>query len=154
MAGCERPHSVPEPTAVLTNISPKPRWNDAGFIQNDALAPWLSSRMAPPKFSEEGGGVSGRVPVPGATDVVRCAIDEALRCKKESKAETILLNLSGRGHFDMGACIAYFDGRLIDQDYDERELATALEQPASTWTRISCSSPSSRIGAFLKSPSQ
>jgi len=39
--------------------------------------------------------------------------------------DAILFNLSGQGHFDMGAYIAYFDGRLIDQDYDERELATA-----------------------------
>jgi hypothetical protein len=57
---------------------------------------------------------------------VRCAIDEALRCKREGKAETILFNLSGHGHFDMGAYIAYFEGRLTDRDYDEGELATAL----------------------------
>ena len=58
---------------------------------------------------------------------MRCAIDEALRCKAEGKAETILFNLSGHGHFDMGAYIAYFDGKLIDQDYDKAELAIALE---------------------------
>jgi tryptophan synthase beta chain len=68
----------------------------------------------------------GIVPAPESTHAVRCAIDEALRCKKEGKAETILFNLSGHGHFDMGAYIAYFEGRLTDQDYDEGELATAL----------------------------
>jgi len=68
----------------------------------------------------------GIVPAPESTHAVRCAIDEALRCKKEGKAETILFNLSGHGHFDMGAYIAYFDGRLTDQDYDEDELARAL----------------------------
>jgi tryptophan synthase beta chain len=68
----------------------------------------------------------GIVPAPEATHAVRCAIDEALRCKQEGKAETILFNLSGHGHFDMAAYINYFEGNLVDQDYDERELAVAL----------------------------
>jgi tryptophan synthase beta chain len=68
----------------------------------------------------------GIVPAPESTHAVRCAIDEALRCKAEGKAETILFNLSGHGHFDMGAYIAYFEGKLTDQTYDEGELAMAL----------------------------
>ena len=68
----------------------------------------------------------GIVPAPESTHAVRCAIDEALRCKKEGKAETILFNLSGHGHFDMQAYINYFEGKLVDQDYDEKELAVAL----------------------------
>ncbi len=68
----------------------------------------------------------GIVPAPEATHAVRCAIDEALRCKQEGKAETILFNLSGHGHFDMGAYIAYFEGKLTDQSYDEADLAMAL----------------------------
>jgi tryptophan synthase beta chain len=68
----------------------------------------------------------GIVPAPEATHAVRCAIDEALRCKAEGKAETILFNLSGHGHFDMQSYINYHDGKLVDQDYDERELAMAL----------------------------
>ena len=68
----------------------------------------------------------GIVPAPEASHAVRCAIDEALRCKKEGKKETILFNLSGHGHFDMQAYINYFEGKLVDQDYDEKELAMAL----------------------------
>ena len=68
----------------------------------------------------------GIVPAPESTHAVRCAIDEALRCKQEGKAETILFNLSGHGHFDMGAYIAYFEGKLTDQSYDESCLAMAL----------------------------
>ena len=68
----------------------------------------------------------GIVPAPESTHAVRCAIDEALRCKQEGKAETILFNLSGHGHFDMGAYIAYFEGKLTDQSYDEADLAMAL----------------------------
>ena len=68
----------------------------------------------------------GIVPAPESTHAVRCAIDEALRCKQEGKAETILFNLSGHGHFDMGAYIAYFEGKLTDQSYDDAALAMAL----------------------------
>jgi hypothetical protein len=59
---------------------------------------------------------------------VRAAIDEALRCKQEGKREVILFNLSGHGHFDMAAYISYFEGKLIDQDYDQKELAAALAE--------------------------
>ncbi len=68
----------------------------------------------------------GIVPAPESTHAVRAAVDEALRCKNEGKAETILFNLSGHGHFDMGAYIAYFEGKLTDRTYDEGALAKAL----------------------------
>jgi tryptophan synthase beta chain len=68
----------------------------------------------------------GIVPAPEATHAVRCAVDEALRCKKEGKKETIVFNLSGHGHFDMQAYINFFEGKLVDQNYDEKELAMAL----------------------------
>jgi tryptophan synthase beta chain len=68
----------------------------------------------------------GIVPAPESTHAVRCAIDEALRCKAEGKAETIVFNLSGHGHFDMGAYINYFSGNLVDATYDDADLAMAL----------------------------
>jgi predicted alternative tryptophan synthase beta-subunit len=68
----------------------------------------------------------GIVPAPESTHAVRVAFDEALRCKAEGKAETILFNLSGHGHFDMQAYTDYFAGNLMDQPYDERELEAAL----------------------------
>ena len=68
----------------------------------------------------------GIVPAPEANHAVRGAIEEALRCKREGKAETILFNLSGHGHFDMGSYQKYFAGELTDQSYDEKELAQAL----------------------------
>ena len=70
----------------------------------------------------------GIVPAPESTHAVRCAIDEALRCKAEGKEETILFNLSGHGHFDMGAYISYFGGMLVDAEYDEAALAAALAE--------------------------
>ncbi len=70
----------------------------------------------------------GIVPAPEATHAVKAATDEALRCKREGKAETILFNLSGHGHFDMAAYIDYFSGKLQDVTYDENDLAKAMAE--------------------------
>jgi tryptophan synthase beta chain len=68
----------------------------------------------------------GIVPAPEANHAVRAAIDEALDCKREGRSRTILFNLCGHGHFDMQAYIDYHAGKLVDQNFDEGELAMAL----------------------------
>ncbi|MBU3724286.1 MAG: TrpB-like pyridoxal phosphate-dependent enzyme [Burkholderiaceae bacterium] len=68
----------------------------------------------------------GIVPAPEANHAVKGAIEEALRCKREGRSETILFNLCGHGHFDMTAYQKYFSGELKDEAYDEKELAMAL----------------------------
>jgi tryptophan synthase beta chain len=68
----------------------------------------------------------GIVPAPEANHAVKGAIEEALRCKREGRCEVILFNLCGHGHFDMAAYTDYFAGKLVDQNYDEKELAMAL----------------------------
>ncbi len=69
----------------------------------------------------------GIVPAPESTHAVRVAFDEALKCKAEGKAKTILFNLSGHGHFDMQAYTDYFAGKLEDRNYDEAALKAALD---------------------------
>ena len=68
----------------------------------------------------------GIIPAPESTHAVRVAMDEALACKEEGTARTILFNLSGHGHFDMQAYADYFAGVLEDRDYDEAALGAAL----------------------------
>jgi tryptophan synthase beta chain len=68
----------------------------------------------------------GILPAPEANHAVRATIDEALLCREEGRAKTILMNLSGHGNFDMQAYTDYFAGNLYDQEYDEGELAMAL----------------------------
>ncbi len=68
----------------------------------------------------------GIVPAPEANHAVKGAIDEAVRCREEGKAETILFNLCGHGHFDMAAYTAYFAGDLHDHEYSDDEMAMAL----------------------------
>jgi tryptophan synthase beta chain len=41
-------------------------------------------------------------------------------------SQSILFNLCGHGHFDMGAYIDYFAGKLVDHEYSEDEVAMAL----------------------------
>jgi len=54
----------------------------------------------------------GIIPAPESNHAIRAAIDEALRCKQEGIEKTILLSLSGHGHFDLSAYDAYLTGKL------------------------------------------
>lgn len=68
----------------------------------------------------------GIVPAPESCHAIRAAIDQALRCKEEGVAKTILFNLSGHGHFDMQAYSDYFEAKLTDQELDEAQLQASL----------------------------
>lgn len=68
----------------------------------------------------------GIIPAPEADHAIKAAIDEALRCKEEGIAQTILFNLSGHGHFDMQAYLDYMEGKLRDLDYSPDELKKSL----------------------------
>ena len=68
----------------------------------------------------------GIVPAPESNHAVKAAIEEALRCKREGKSETILFCLSGHGHFDMASYQKYFAGELSDESYSEDDLTAAL----------------------------
>jgi tryptophan synthase beta chain len=70
----------------------------------------------------------GIVPAPESSHAIRAAIDEAILCREENKSRTILVNLSGHGHFDMGAYADYIAGKLVDIDYDHAALAQSLSE--------------------------
>ena len=52
--------------------------------------------------------------------------DEALKCKESGQKKTIVLALSGHGHFDLGAYDEYLSGNLKDYEYPEEKVAEAL----------------------------
>jgi tryptophan synthase beta chain len=54
----------------------------------------------------------GIIPAPESAHAIKAAIVEAERAKHEGTKKAILFNLSGHGHFDMGAYDAYFAGAL------------------------------------------
>ncbi len=68
----------------------------------------------------------GIVPAPEPTHAIAQVVREALRCKEQGSEEVILFNLSGHGHFDMGAYDAYFKGELEDYEYPEEKVAAAM----------------------------
>jgi tryptophan synthase beta chain len=68
----------------------------------------------------------GIIPAPEAAHAIRSAIDEALRAKEAGESRVILFNLSGHGHFDMGAYDAYFAGQLQDFAYPAEAVQRAL----------------------------
>jgi tryptophan synthase beta chain len=53
-------------------------------------------------------------------------IDEALKCKESGKKKTILLALSGHGHFDLGAYDEYLSGKLQDYEFPVEKMKEAL----------------------------
>ena len=68
----------------------------------------------------------GIVPAPEANHAVAAAIREALRCKEEGVSRSILVNVSGHGHFDMQAYTDFMAGKLMNYAYPAEEIAMAL----------------------------
>ena len=69
----------------------------------------------------------GTLPAPESSHAIRVAIDEALRCKREQKAETIVFGLTGTGYFDMFAYGRFNDGKMDDFIPTDAEIAEALK---------------------------
>jgi tryptophan synthase beta chain len=70
----------------------------------------------------------GILPAPEAAHAIAQTMTEALQCRESGDAKTIVFNLSGHGHFDMGSYDAYLSGRLTDYEFPEAELAQSLSQ--------------------------
>jgi tryptophan synthase beta chain len=85
------------------------------YLQNDAFA--SAVRFA---------STEGIIPAPEASHAIHGAILAAQRADEEGRERTILFNLSGHGHFDMGAYDKYFAGQLEDIALDEEEMQRAL----------------------------
>ena len=68
----------------------------------------------------------GIIPAPESAHAVRVAIDEALECKRTGQKKVIAFNLSGHGHFDLGAYDAYHQGKLEDYEYPQALVAEAM----------------------------
>ncbi|MFQ5947190.1 MAG: TrpB-like pyridoxal phosphate-dependent enzyme, partial [Anaerolineae bacterium] len=67
----------------------------------------------------------GIVPAPESAHAVKVAVDEALACKESGEAKVIGFNLSGHGHFDLGAYEAFLGGNLEDYEYPEEKVKEA-----------------------------
>jgi tryptophan synthase beta chain len=70
----------------------------------------------------------GIIPAPESSHAIRCAIDEALKCKQTGEKKVIAFNLSGHGHFDMTSYELYMDGKLVDFEYPDEMIEKSLEK--------------------------
>jgi tryptophan synthase beta chain len=68
----------------------------------------------------------GIIPAPEAAHAIKAVVDEGIRCRETGEEKTIVFNLSGHGHFDMGAYEAYLDGELEDFEYPEEKIKEAM----------------------------
>jgi tryptophan synthase beta chain len=94
---------------------------DEGWIEACAV-PQLATFEAAIQFARS----EGIIPAPESAHAIRVAIDEALECKRAGRGRAILFNLSGHGHFDLGAYEAYLAGRLQDYEYPAAKVEEAL----------------------------
>ena len=94
---------------------------DLGYIEPVALHQ-LDVFAAGVQFAR----AEGIIPAPESNHAIAAAITEALRCKEEGSEETILFNLSGHGHFDLGAYDRYFAGELEDYAYPVEKVREAM----------------------------
>ena len=70
----------------------------------------------------------GLIPGPEPAHAIRAAVDEALEARDADEERVILFNLSGHGHFDMGAYDAYLTDDLEDIALSEEALNASLER--------------------------
>ncbi len=68
------------------------------------------------------------LPAPESSHAIRCAIDEALKCKETGEAKTILFGLTGTGYFDMSAYSAYREGNMSDYIPTDEELEKSFSE--------------------------
>jgi tryptophan synthase beta chain len=68
----------------------------------------------------------GIIPAPEAAHAIHGVFRAAAEADEEGRERTILFNLSGHGHFDLGAYDAYLAGTLEDLALAEEEIERAL----------------------------
>jgi tryptophan synthase beta chain len=111
----------------------------AGGLRYHGVAPLLSQLMRDGLIRAEAylqtdvfasavlfAGSEGIIPAPEASHAIHGALEAARAADEAGEERTILLNLSGHGHFDMAAYDNYFAGKLVDVALDEEEMQRAL----------------------------
>jgi tryptophan synthase beta chain len=94
---------------------------DEKYIEAVAV-PQLATFEAALQFAR----TEGIIPAPESAHAIRVVMDEALKCKQAGRGKTILFNLSGHGHFDLGAYEAFLSGKLQDYEYPAAKVEEAL----------------------------
>ena len=67
------------------------------------------------------------LPAPESAHAIRCAIDEALKCKETGEEKTILFGLTGTGYFDMAAYTQYLEHSMTDYVPSDGDLQASFD---------------------------
>lgn len=68
----------------------------------------------------------GILPGPEPTHAVASAMLEAEKAKEDGEEKVIVFNLSGHGHFDMGAYAEYTAGKMVDYEHPQERIDAAM----------------------------
>ncbi|KAF0138689.1 MAG: tryptophan synthase beta chain, partial [Stygiobacter sp.] len=70
----------------------------------------------------------GILPAPEATHGLAVVKREVEQARKEGKSKIILFNLCGHGYFDMSAYQQYFEGKIVDHEMTDEEIANLISK--------------------------
>lgn len=109
------------------------RYHGAGVIVSQLLKDKLIEARAHDQLECFEAGVlfaktEGILPAPETTHALATAFQEAERCKREGKSETILIHLCGHGHFDLKAYEDYLNGGLVKHEVTQQDILDSLAQ--------------------------
>ena len=69
----------------------------------------------------------GILPAPESSHAIRCAIDEAVKCRETGDKKTILFGLSGTGYFDLTAYQQFNEGTMTDFIPSDEDLQPGFD---------------------------
>ncbi len=117
-----------------------PSPNHAGGLRYHGMSPVLSElydqgmmravsveQTAVFEAAEMFARVEGILPAPESSHAIRCAIDEALKCKETGEEKTIVFGLTGTGYFDMVAYEKYHNGEMTDYVPTDEDLQPGFD---------------------------
>lgn len=109
------------------------RYHGAGAIVSQLLKDKLIEATSVKQLETFKAGMifaktEGIIPAPETSHAIAAVIREAEQAKKEGKAKTILFNFSGHGIIDLAAYDKYFEGKLVDHEVSDAEIAKSVSQ--------------------------
>ena len=107
------------------------RYHGASPLVSQLVDAKLVEAMAIPQTETFEAGLlfartEGIVPAPESTHALAATIREAKRCAETGQSQSLLVCLSGHGHFDMSSYDRYFAGELRDYDYPAEAIRDSL----------------------------
>jgi tryptophan synthase beta chain len=86
------------------------------YIQSDVFA-------AAEKFAR----CEGVLPAPESSHAIKCALDEAIKCRESGEQKVILFGLTGTGYFDLAAYQSYNEGNMSDYIPSDEDLQKGFD---------------------------